>query len=164
MGPGNGPRVQFSMRHRHRAISEAIVEIDRDSTGELSAEFTRWGPVIALPATLADEGWRDQNDRAKLALWRIRGESVDQECPTERVPNENGAILQGRELIRKHRRPCGVARIIFIGHTWIADLVTRPQLDPEARDELVVPLIMDTLASALDEEHLPFHLHGSMSC
>src|SRR5690348_8809250 len=160
IGIGDLVRVQLRVRRRRGGISEAVVKIDRDSSGQLLAERTLGCPLITRPPSLPDKRCGDQHDRAELPLWRMLGERMDQDRPAERVTDDDRALVQARDLVLERRRPCGVARVTFVGHSWIADVVARPQLGPQARDQLVVPLVMNALASALDEEHLTFHRHG----
>src|SRR3954464_12897984 len=111
-----------------------MVEIDRHFRRKLLAQLALRFPTVARPAALADKRCRDEDNSAELALWRILGDGMDQKGSAERVTDQDRAIVQGGKLFRKRRFPCGVARIVFMWHPRIADLVTGPELGPQAVD------------------------------
>src|SRR3954451_19663554 len=79
------------------------------------------------------------------------------------MTDENRALVQRREFSLDRRFPCGVARVVFVRHPRIADLVIRPQLAPKALDKLAIPFVMGTRAASLNEEQLAFYAPALVS-
>ena len=48
-----------------------------------------------------------------------------------------------------------VTRVVLVGHARIAELVCLPELAAQAFDQLVIPFVMRTRATALNEQDLP---------
>jgi len=163
VGLWNRVRIQFRMRRWGRVIGKAVVDIYGDSAGNLSADVALGLPIIGLPATLADKRCRDEENRTQRSLRGVLRENVDQYRSTDRVTDHDRTVIQARKLFLQRRPPCGVAWIVFIGHAWIADLVTRPELAYQTLDKLAVPLIMNARATALNEEQLAFHVWECIS-
>ena len=158
VGLWNRVRIQVSVRRWGRVIRKAMVDVDRDSAGKLSAYLALGLPIIGRPATLADKRCRDEENRTQPSFRWVLRENVDQYRSADRVTDHDRTVVQARKLFLQRRPPCGVAWIVFIGHAWIADLVTRPELAYQTLDKLAVPLIMNARATALNEEQLAFHV------
>ena len=90
------------------------------------------------------------------------GERVDEDRAANRMPDDDRAVVQRRQLLADRMAPRRVARIIFGGHPRVADLVPFPERAPEAVDQLVVPLVMRAFAGALDEQDLPRPGHDEL--
>src|ERR1700709_2401469 len=140
-----------------------MVEMDGDASREPGAKVARQLQIIARPPAFADKGCRNEEDRPELPLrWLLR-ESADQNRRADRMTDENRVLVQAREFPLDRRLPCGVTWIVFVRHSRIADLVLRPQLAPEAFDKLVIPFVMDPRTTSLNEEHLAFYTHVTLS-
>ena len=63
-------------------------------------------------------------------------------------------VIEPLELSLERRLPFVVPRVALVRHPRIPDLVVRPELAFEARDELVVPFVVGSGATTLNEEHL----------
>ena len=131
--------------------------MDRDTPRKSRSQIERELDVLARPAPLADKGGRDQHDRTELASWWSLRKRVDKYCGPDRMPDDDRAIVQRVELLLECLFPCVVFRIILVWHPWITDLEIRPKLARQARDKLVIPLVMHSGTSTLNEEYLTTH-------
>jgi hypothetical protein len=67
------------------------------------------------------------------------------------MAHHDRARVQVRRLTSDHRAPLGKAWVVLVGHTRVADLTPIPEHRPEALDQLVIPFIVRTRTSTLDE-------------
>src|SRR5581483_8396593 len=124
-GLGNGPRIELGVRRRRGFILEAKVEMDQDTSRKPRAKVVAGPRIVARPAPFAYERRRDEEDATELPRWRVLGESIDQDCSADRVPDENRAVVERRQLSFKRRFPRDVAGVLFIRHPRISDFVIR---------------------------------------
>jgi len=71
------------------------------------------------------------------------------------MPDRDRAVGEGRQGLAERLRPGVEVRVVFTRHLRVLDLMRVAELAGEARDELVVPLIVGSLATPLDEQDLP---------
>jgi hypothetical protein len=158
----NRARIQIGVRGRRGFVLEPMVEMDGDASRKPRAKVARQLQILARPPAFADKGCRNEEDRPELPLrWLLR-ESADQNRRADRMTDENRVIVQTREFPLDRRLPCGVAWVVFVRHSRIADLVLRPQLAPKALDKLVIPFVMDPRTASLNEEHLAPYAHVTL--
>jgi len=56
------------MRNRHRVVIQAVIQEDGNVAWQSSSEVRARLDVVGFPATLADEGCRDQADCSEAGL------------------------------------------------------------------------------------------------
>ena len=117
-----------------------------------------WSLPAAVAVVPVDCGWSDvgswqaawelgAKDGAGNVLAGVDGTVVDaQGRPVD--------IIQRRELSHERGAPGRVTRIVFSGHARITERITLAERTLEARHQLVVPVIVDALTGALNEEDL----------
>src|SRR6185503_10444757 len=96
--------------------------MDRNGFGKSRAEVGCGINVLTRPAALSDKWRRDEEYRAKSRLrWCLR-ESVDQYRATDRMTDDDRAIVELRKLLLERRLPYGERGLIFVWHPRVANL------------------------------------------
>lgn len=67
-GLRNRASIELDMQCRRGLIVKPVVQMDRDTLRKSRTEVTRCVQITGGPAALADEGCRNENDRAVLRL------------------------------------------------------------------------------------------------
>ena len=116
--------VEVEVRHGHRLIGVALVEIDGDAGGRRSPIPTG-DDVITRPAAVSDERRGDQTDGGDVSQQlRVFSDRVDKDRSTDRVANEDGAIVKLCDFPFKPGAPGSEVWVFLIGHARIADVMT----------------------------------------
>lgn len=85
------------MGWRHFAIRSAMINEDRDV--EQHRQIGLQTVIVGGPASVANEGRRDENLSPPLSPFVALRHSVDEKCATDRVTDEHGTIVQPAKLI-----------------------------------------------------------------
>ena len=134
--------------HRH---------VRRQARAELDVHLV----PVGGPTARADERRRDQDDRRQVPLGMLLGQRVDEDRAADGMADHDRAVAQPGDLVPDGRAPRRGGRIVLVGQAGKRISHPSPNLAPEAGDELVVPLVVDARAAALDEEDLPGVGHRS---
>src|SRR5690606_714818 len=155
--------VQLSVSRRHYVIIKAVVEVNRNTCRKFSAKILREIYTVEQPTTLPEEWSGDEKNAAELWGWHWLCKQPHKNRPAYGVPDKNGAILESNKLLLKHGLPKLITWIALVRHTWIANVESVSERVFKAGDKFVVPFVMDTFTTTLNEEELDLlaHVHSS---
>lgn len=172
-GARDGFGIQRDTCNRCDFILVAMIQEHRDARWQARGEVRSRLDVLALPPSGADEGRRDRDDRSENARRGVLGQDIDEYRSADRVANDDVAAPKRGDLILECDSSSRKLRIGLVRHDRITHPVALTQLSSKTLDELVVPLLVDILARALDKEGLPHGLslrlksqisHSVISC
>src|SRR5678816_3317778 len=153
-GAWNGRGVQVDVRNRRNVVLVAMIQPNRYSRRESGGDVQSRLDVVTLPSASTDKRRRDQNNRSERGFRCPLRECVDQYRSAERVTDHNRPISKRDELLVERQLPRRKRWIGLVWHERITDLIARTELASKTFDELGVPLLVDLLASALNEQNV----------
>src|SRR5215210_846146 len=155
--------VEREVCERHPLTVAAVVEEQRQASGDLRRKVFLQNILANLPTFDAPVGWRDQ-EHPGYGYHRSRfGDVLQQDRSPQRMPDENDPAIKLSEFTSYPVAPRRILRAICVRHLRIPRLVAAAERVSQARQHLPV-LLVSSFSGAVNEQQLSVHACSLQAC